>query len=122
MTQDNPKADTCPRCGASPLNKECRTNACVLVGQIETDDLDALFDKHQVMFAGREKVSPEERKKRLATDIRRYSHHQTEQAVLEATARIDADLAWCLGKLRGLGHPADAIENRLDERLRKGAA
>lgn len=31
------------------------------------------------------------------------------------TAKLTADLAWCLGKLRGLGHPAEHLEAQLNQ-------
>lgn len=40
----------------------------------------------------------------------------------EAENKLKPDLAWCLGKLRGLGHPNEQMEKRYDlatERLDK---
>lgn len=58
----------------------------------------------------------------IALDNNQLEHHiaakhpfaklYAESEVEQREALLKSDLAWCLGKLRGLGHPAEKIEAR----------
>lgn len=44
--------------------------------------------------------------------VQAHTAAQVEEAKSQGKLLVGADLAWCLGKLRGLGHPNEAMERR----------
>lgn len=50
--------------------------------------------------------------RRDLTKTKEDTQADVDRAVTEAKYSVIPDLAWCLGKLRGLGHPNDAMEKR----------